>query len=327
MNTRRRTVALLFLASFAGAAGLSGCARDADPWEGKPGPPRVVVSFPPLYSFVKTVGGKHVGAISLCTTTGPHQYKYNPADTACLKGADLLFSNGLALDDRFTDRLQINCGNARLRHVKLGEHLKSSLLLDFPKGERREQGEEEDEHGLYDPHVWLGIDQARAMVEQIRDELVKADEAHTKDYEENAEKYLKKLDKLHKGFAKELADKKNKKIVTFHDSLRYFARSFGLEIAQSFETGPGDDPAAKRMTELVDLCLKDKPAAIAVEPQYATTPSAEVLLRELQNKKAKTRLVEIDPLETATREELESSDDWYFFKMRENLRTLVKQLP
>ena len=39
----------------------------------------MVVSFAPLDSFVKSVGGKHVGVICLATTTGPHEYEYNVA--------------------------------------------------------------------------------------------------------------------------------------------------------------------------------------------------------------------------------------------------------
>src|SRR5947209_14116122 len=84
---------------------LAGCTKYPDPWEGKSGPPRVLVSFPPLYCFVKNVAGPHVGLISLCTTTGPHHYQYNVQDLLYLRHADLFFANGLTLDEQFTNKL------------------------------------------------------------------------------------------------------------------------------------------------------------------------------------------------------------------------------
>jgi ABC-type Zn uptake system ZnuABC Zn-binding protein ZnuA len=44
------------------------------PWADQGGPPRVVATFPPLACFVRNVGGNHVGVLSLCTSSGPHEF-------------------------------------------------------------------------------------------------------------------------------------------------------------------------------------------------------------------------------------------------------------
>ena len=82
-----------------------GCAQMPDPWLEVPGKFKVLVSFPPIYSMVKSIAGDRAAVISLCTTTGPHDYSFNVKDTILLRKADLFFYNGLDLDDLFVGRL------------------------------------------------------------------------------------------------------------------------------------------------------------------------------------------------------------------------------
>src|SRR5581483_9467537 len=116
MTTRR--FVMFFSLSF---AALVGCSHSSNPWENQPGPPRVVVSIPPLYSFVKAVGGDHVGVICLCTKTGPHEYQYNPHDAIAARQADLLLGIGLGLDEKFMNEIKENSGNPKLKYVELAE--------------------------------------------------------------------------------------------------------------------------------------------------------------------------------------------------------------
>jgi ABC-type Zn uptake system ZnuABC Zn-binding protein ZnuA len=328
MRIRRETAVSVALTALV-AAGLAGCGKYPDPWEKVPGSPRVLVSIPPLYCFARNVAGENAAIVSLCTTTGPHHYNYQFSDEFYLRRANLLLANGLTLDDRFTEKLHQR--NPRLRYNALGDHLLHDLLIHT--GEEGGKHVHADgtvcEHGEHDPHVWLGIPQAMKMVEMIRDELQKVDPPHADDYTANAAAYLAKLRDLHAYGTKLLKDKKDRRLITFHESLAYFAdpRSFDLDIIGVIMLGPGDEPAAKRLAELVDLCYAKKVCVIAVEPQYPKTTSAHVLQKELRRKGCpEVELVEIDPLETATPEEL-ASPDWYVRKMKENLDHLARHLP
>src|ERR1700712_2018138 len=98
MACRRKIMGFLVAVIAASFAGLTGCSSPPDPWAKQPGPPRVVVSIPPLYSFVKQVGGDKVGVICLCTRTGPHEYQANANDSLALRQADLLLGIGLGLE-------------------------------------------------------------------------------------------------------------------------------------------------------------------------------------------------------------------------------------
>src|SRR5205085_243547 len=108
-----------------------------------------------------------------------------------------------------------------------------------------------------------------------------------------------RLTLLQKEGADRIAAKAEKaKLISFHDSLFYFARSFGVEIVDNIEA-PGQEPSAKKLTQLVEACQKSGARIIAVEPQYPTRGGAQVLLSELKQKGIDAVFVEIDPLETA----------------------------
>jgi ABC-type Zn uptake system ZnuABC Zn-binding protein ZnuA len=312
-----------------------GCHRARDVWAGQAGPPRVVVTIAPLYSFVKAVAGDRAGVICLCKDKGPHDYQYDTSDLQILQGADVFFSIGLTLDDKFANKLATRSSNSRLRHVRLGELLPHEELLHLhhSKDGDHDHGDHKHDHGEHDPHVWLGIDQAIGMVGTIRDELTRLDSAGKDDYQRNAAAYVKRLEKLKKDGRTMLAKKKNKRLISFHESLAYFASTYGLDIVDVIEIGAGDEPSPGHLAHLVKLCLKLKKAnnpvaAIAVEPQYPKNTSAKVVQRELEGKGVTIEMIEIDPLETTKPDELEKlGADWYEKKVRENLRALAEQLP
>src|SRR5262249_33349045 len=136
--------------------------------------------------------------------------------------------------------------------------------------------------------------------------------------------------KLHKEGKEMLRDKKVRRIVSFHEALGYFARSFGLEIADVIETAAGKEPSAPHLAEIVKRCqnTEEPVAAIAVEPQYPKSTAAKAVQKELQAKGLNIPLVEIDPMETAEAADLEKEGaGWYEARMRKNLEALAKTLP
>jgi ABC-type Zn uptake system ZnuABC Zn-binding protein ZnuA len=310
---------------------LMGCASAVDPWANVPGEPRIVVTIPPLYSFVRAVAGDGAAIQCLCTTTGPHHYETDTREARLLDRADLFFAIGLQLDDKFSNALTglARRNNPHLTCVKLGDQLPRKMIHKM-RQHKHEKGETSapHTHGELDPHVWLGMEQVIATVGQIRDELVKVDEKHADTYKKNADAFIKKMRTLHQDGRKMFEAKKVKRIISFHDALEYFSDSFGLTIADVIETGPGDNPTQRHLARLVELCRKEGPiGAITVEPQYPETSSAGQVQRELRGKGIKIEMVTVDPLETAVPEELHSEGaSWYEKRMRQNLKSLADVL-
>jgi ABC-type Zn uptake system ZnuABC Zn-binding protein ZnuA len=297
----------------------------ADPWEEvQGGPPRVLASFPPLYCFAKNVAGPDAGVLSMLVTVGPHEYRFNPLDAYKAQKADLFLANGLGLDN-FVGELVNKSANHRLKVVDLGKALDEKLLLVREKeaGHHHDHDGHDHEHGYYDPHVWLGVQEAQAMVNIIARVLKEADPRHAAGYEHRAKAYNQLLEREVLDYGKEaFRDKKNKRFVATHDSFRYFARSFDLEVVAAIQPQPGVEADARMLADLRKVCEKAKVRVITVEPQYSHA-TAETLGNQLRNK-VDVRIVTVDPLETA--EPADLNEGFYVRRMRANIDALAKNL-
>jgi ABC-type Zn uptake system ZnuABC Zn-binding protein ZnuA len=276
------------------------------------------------------VAGENAFVLCLLTTQGPHDYHYNPLDQVKLRGADLFVANGLTLDDEFVNRMLRNNKNSALKALNLGaflEHDHPTLLLEGQ--EHEEEGGGKHRHGPHDPHLWLGPPQAMVMTNLIAAELARIDPANKTGYEARAAKFCDELKKLEEYGKNAFKDKKNKNIVTQHESLAYFAKAFDLHIVGSIQAFPGTDPDAAGMKNLIALCEKEKVKVFAVEPQYSAK-QAEVLQNTLKKKHLEVRIVQIDPLETATIPEgswMNPDPSFYLQMMRHNIDMLARALP
>jgi ABC-type Zn uptake system ZnuABC Zn-binding protein ZnuA len=322
-----------FVAAFLGAILLGGCGKTGHVWP-EDEKLRVMVTFPPLYCFAVNVAGDDAHVLSLLDSTGVHDYHPSPNDALKLHGADIFFCNGLELDDEFAKTVANNASNPKLpaNLFEVSDGIPKDQLRKMGKHGHDAHAGHAHKHGEMDPHVWLGPPEAIKMVEFIRDKLKEADPPHAKGYDERADKYIKELNEKVLAYGKEkFKDKKDKKIITFHDSLGYFARAFGLEIAASIQPVAGEeDTSGKLLANLVDLCLKEKIKVIAVEPNQMTSTPAKALVDQLKSKGIKdAEIVEVDMLESAPRSQLmdnEKARNYYTEKMKENIDRLAKAL-
>ena len=317
----------------AGSLGaLTGCpaGRNADPWVSAGNRPKVLVSFAPLHSFAAKVAGPDAEVKCLLTTTGPHTHgDATPNQIDLARGADVFFVNGLGLDDEadgVATKLQKVAANPNWNVVNLGSKIDETWLREGECHHDHAKGEEHHEHGI-DPHAWLSVRCAKKMVEGIRDELKRLDPGHADGYESRAAAYLAKLDRLEADGKAMLANKQEKWILTFHDSLGYFGETYGLKIATSIQVDPGREPTSEKLQKIIQLAQKKKARVIAVEPQFSNHTSARVIRDALIGFKENpidAVFAEVDPLETC--DEAELGPDLYEKVMRKNLGELAKAL-
>ena len=302
-----------------------GCKDKDKNTEWPEGKTKVVVSFAPLYCFTVNVAGDDAAVKNVMSTTGPHDFQPTDDDIKLLTKADIFFTLGLGLDENPAQKMKSGSGNSNLKVVELGEML--------PKNKLQEGVCNHADHGQpghtdpTDPHVWLSPEHAVLLTNLIRDELKKADPNHAAGYDARAAAYVAKLNALQAYGVEKLKGKQDRRLVSFHDSLGYFAKSFGLEVKGVLTPKAGQEPNDEQMKQLIAICSKkDAPVrVIAVEPQYSTSNAGEQLRKNLHGKVDGVKLVEIDPLETVRPDELNA--DWYERKMRANIDNLAKALP
>lgn len=307
-----------------------GCTSARDPWAAaKPGQPHVLASFPPLYCFAHHVAGDHASVQCVTTGINPHDFDPTPRDALRVAGADLLFINGLELDNLSSEKLVKLSRNRKVHLESLGEEIDHELLEHMHEHDhdQMEKDGHHHHHGEHDPHIWLGTKQAEAMVNVIAKKLGERDPANKDAYAKNAADYVEKIRELDAYGKEQFKGKKNKTFIATHESLRYFAKSFGLDLVDTIQPQPGIEADAGKLARLVDVCKKKNVAAIAVEPD-ASRGQAENLARALREKGIAIQIVEVDPMETAPpTANGNPNPDLYLNRMKQNIDNLAKALP
>ncbi|HEY8109831.1 MAG TPA: zinc ABC transporter substrate-binding protein, partial [Candidatus Nitrosotenuis sp.] len=171
------------------------------------------------------------------------------------------------------------------------------------------------DHTTYNPHVWLDPILAKHQVMIIKDAIIEADPNNKKYYEDNANAYGDKLDKLNSKIQTELSNCKKDTFMPFHDAYSYFANRYGLKVFPLSGVSPESEVTATDLREFVDFIQKNEITTIyseeMVDPKLANTLAEE----------ANAQVLIFSPLEGLTDKEM-MNDITYLDKMDENVQNL-----
>lgn len=283
---------------------------------------KVLTSIAPVYCLTKLVAGEDAEVLCLMTAHGPHDFAPTQDDVKILAEADLFVVIGLGLEE-FLNGMVKSADNRKLKVVRTGMAIPEELRLEA-EGKPHYHGDKLVSHKGVDPHIWLGMDEAGHMVDTITTALVDRDTRNAAAYQSRAKEVKDRLAKLKTQGTAQLKNAKGG-LVTFHDSFRYFGRSFGINIVGTIRDVKGDQPMSPAaLREQAEEFKKKGVRIIGVEPQYPRGV-AENLAKEIDAKK--TKIIDLDPLETAPA--LPSSPyhinpNHYFEKIEQNLKNLQK---
>ena len=177
-------------------------------------------------------------------------------------------------------------------------------------------GHDDHGHGEFDPHVWLDPVNAKAIVHEIEEALVKADPEHASTYEANAHKMMDKLDSLTAELREELEPVHEKGFIVFHDAYQYFEQRFDVAAIGSITVSPEVMPGAERVSELREKILELNATCVFSEPQF------EPKLVETLVEGTGARTGVLDPLGAS----LNKGPDLYFQLIRNMASSLKKCL-
>jgi len=224
---------------------------------------KAVATFSIIADLLRNVAGDN---IELNTFVGAgadvHDFEPTPSDVAKLADAQLVFENGVGLES-WLDNLFKSSGSKAERVV-----LSNGIVLR-EAGETHAAGQA---HGDHDPHIWQNPQNAIQMVKTIRDALIKADPSNAAIYQKNADEYLAKLEVMDKSMTNliDQLPKEQRKLVTSHDSLGYFANRYGFEIVGSVIaslTTEAGEPSAQDLVKLISDIKQQRVKAIFLESQ------------------------------------------------------------
>jgi ABC-type Zn uptake system ZnuABC Zn-binding protein ZnuA len=231
---------------------------------------QVVATTTILGDVVQRIGGDRV-QVSVLVPPGndPHSFQPAPSDIRIISEADLVITNGAGLD-AFLNRLL----EAALTPGDQGKIISASEGIDFrqlpPGFQSAKQGEANNLPGesQIDPHVWFDPENAIIWTKNIEQALSQVDPDHTDRYAANAGHYRNELQALDAWIQAEVAKipAENRKLVSDHQTLGYFADRYGFELAGTLIPGSSAaaEPSAVDLAALIDTIQAQGVKAIFV---------------------------------------------------------------
>ncbi len=198
-----------------------------------------------LSDVAKNVGGDRVAITTLIRPgADPHLFEPSPADVKAAREAQLVLASGLGLE-AYLPKLRAATGNGP-RFVIVGDAIKP--LKAESSHDHHDHGEDEP-----DPHWWHSIANVRTATRVIRDALVQAAPEDRAVFQENARRYLEKLDVLQRWAEVQIATlpRDRRVLVTSHDALCYFAHDYHFTIHPVQGISTADEPSSKAVRQLI----------------------------------------------------------------------------
>ena len=189
-------------------------------------------------------------------------------------------------------------------------NIEGTHLLEFESVASGIQSEDGLVHHR-DPHLWLDPRNARAMVEGIRDALIRIDGRNGNIYQQNTEKMIKRLKMLDEEIQSQLSLSREKPYVVFHPAFSYFEERYGLERAGLVMISPDRPPGARHLTILKNRIRSRKVICLFSEPQF------EPRLVKVLVEGTRVRSAVLDPLGSS----LQEGPELYFNLLRQLSRS------
>ncbi len=175
-------------------------------------------------------------------------------------------------------------------HDESGHSHAEESAHDHAHGEEAHAGESAHDHDGADPHVWLSVDNARAIVAATAETLSGLDPAHAATYRANADAMAQALDRLNRDLRERLEGVGDAPTIVFHDAYQYFEADYGLNVRGSITVDPEQPPSARRLAEIRGTIEEVDAACVFAEPQFAPR------LAETAVEGTGARLGTLDPL-------------------------------
>jgi len=236
---------LLLLAAACAALLGGGCGGGGGGDDG--GRTTVVATTTQAADLARNVAGDRAEVRGLlAANTDPHDYEVRPGDVKALVHADLVVRSGGDVDEWLQGAIDSAGADAPVLDLLEGV---------APEGE--------------DPHWWQDPRRAARAVEAIRAALVKADPAGEPAYREQAQAYLVRLRALDAAVARCVGavPAAERKLVTTHDALGYYARRYGIEVIGTVipSLSTQAQASAGDLARLVDTIRRERVRAIFAE--------------------------------------------------------------
>lgn len=221
-------------------------------------PLRVVTTVAPITNIVAIVAGGTDTEVTGVVPEGTNSHTYEPAPSvaAVIEDADVVFLNGLVLEEPTKQLVKANLGGAA-ELCELGDTVlpEEEYLYDFsfPR-----------DGGKPNPHLWTNPPMALEYAGLVRDVLAARSPRHIEAYDANLAAFREQVEALDAALRTATATipENERLLLTYHDAYAYFAREYGWTVVGAVQPSSFSEPAPKDVAALIDQIRQRGVAAV-----------------------------------------------------------------
>lgn len=242
---------------------------------------KVVVSINPIHSLVASVmEGVGTPDLLIKGNNSLHGYQVKPSDAILMEGADVIVWIGPTMESTLIDSITNAREGTTVIEVGAIHGLQLYENRESPEGGHNHHGEEGEHghddgnghaghaHGRYDLHIWLDINNAKVVTQEIAEQLADIYPQNEAQLTSNMSKTLEKLDSLEVELQSLSESFSGSPFVVFHDAYQYLEKMLGLNNVGTVTVSPEREAGAKRLLELREKISETGASCVFKEPQF-----------------------------------------------------------
>ena len=213
------------------------------------------------------IGGTRIHATCLLQPgIDPHSYQPVPEDVKRLAAAQVVIINGLGFEGWF-EGLAKEAGFKGAIVVATKGIAPLTMESEDDSHHGHEHGHGHGHEKVDDPHAFNSIVNGVRYAENIRDALIAADATGADAYRSAASAYITELRKADAAAKMQFSTltKAQRKLITNHDALQYFAKEYGFEILAPNTALEDSQPSAKELAEVIDFIKRQGVKGVFLE--------------------------------------------------------------
>lgn len=219
---------------------------DGVPIDGRP--IRIATTVAPITDIVAhiTIGSGAVVSGVVPEGTNSHTFEPPPSAAAILERADIVFLNGLQLEEPVRELALANLAPGA-EVCELGTDV-------LPEEEYLYDASFPEEAGAPNPHLWTNPPMVHAYASLVRDVLVARDPANASTYRANHADYSTRVAELADALVAATATVPDDRrvLLTYHDAFAYVARDLGWTVLAAVQPSSFDEPTPREVAALID---------------------------------------------------------------------------
>jgi ABC-type Zn uptake system ZnuABC Zn-binding protein ZnuA len=307
-------MAVLVIGVAAGGCGSASSGSASSAQNAAPDRLQVVTTVAPITSIAAAVIGDNADITGIVPEgTNSHTFEPKPSDAEALETADVVFVNGLQLEEPTMELAEeVTAGSTPVVELASDTITEDEWIYDvsFP-----------EEEGRPNPHLWTNPPMAERYAEIIRDEMIELDPDNRAAYEANTDAFAEQVETFDAAMRTAFATipAQNRKLLTYHDAYAYFAQDYGFEVIGAIQPSTFDDPTPAEVADLITQ-VRETGVPAVFGSEVFPSPVLEQIGRE-----AGIRYVDVLRDDDLPGEPGDPEHSWYGL-MRFDHRTLTEAL-